>query len=204
MTEFSVFDRTASRYVFSVFPLMAIGAAGLLPSLPERLRRPALSLVAKGPAWLAGAILVVLIIPLPAILLDFALAVSIIGSILILMTSLFIHAPLEFSTFPTVLLITTMLRLGLNVASTRAVLMFGHTGPDAAGKVIESFASFLIGGNFAVGIIVFAIPAFALCMALEWLYGLAKGRDTYRLNDAISSLSQFGISHAHFIDKVWN
>ena len=103
------------------------------------------------------AILVVLIIPLPAILLDFALAISITGSILILMTSLFIHAPLEFSTFPTVLLISTMLRLALNLASTRLILSHGHEGSAAAGHVIEAFGNFVMAGNFVIGVIVFTI-----------------------------------------------
>jgi flagellar biosynthesis protein FlhA len=102
-------------------------------------------------------ILVVLIIPLPAILLDFALAISITGSILILMTSLFIHAPLEFSTFPTVLLIATMLRLSLNLASTRLILAHGHEGSSAAGHVIEAFGNFVMAGNFVIGLIVFTI-----------------------------------------------
>src|SRR5450631_935655 len=96
-------------------------------------------------------ILVVLILPLPPILLDLALAISIIISVLILMTALFIHAPLEFSSFPTVLLIATMLRLALNLASTRLILAHGHEGTDAAGHVIEAF------GNFVIGIIVFTI-----------------------------------------------
>ena len=82
-------------------------------------------------------ILVILILPLPPILLDMALAVSIILSILILMTALFIQTPLEFSAFPTVLLIATMLRLSLNLASTRLILSHGHEGPAAAGHVIE-------------------------------------------------------------------
>jgi len=93
------------------------------------------------------AILVVLILPLPPLLLDFALAVSITFSVLILMTSLFIHAPLEFSAFPTVLLIATMLRLALNLASTRLILARGHEGTDAAGHVIEAFGRFVMGGN---------------------------------------------------------
>ena len=103
------------------------------------------------------AILVVLILPLPPLLLDFALAVSITFSVLILMTSLFIHAPLEFSAFPTVLLIATMLRLALNLASTRLILARGHEGTDAAGHVIEAFGRFVMGGNFVIGIIVFTI-----------------------------------------------
>jgi flagellar biosynthesis protein FlhA len=103
------------------------------------------------------AILVVLIMPLPPIVLDMLLAVSIILSILILMTSLFIQAPLEFSSFPTVLLISTMLRLALNLASTRLILSHGHEGTAAAGHVIEAFGNFVMGGNFIIGVIVFII-----------------------------------------------
>jgi flagellar biosynthesis protein FlhA len=103
------------------------------------------------------AILVVLILPLPAILLDFALAISITLSVLILMTALFIQAPLEFSAFPTVLLISTMLRLALNLASTRLILSRGHEGTAAAGHVIEAFGNFVMSGNFVIGIIVFTI-----------------------------------------------
>lgn len=102
-------------------------------------------------------ILVVLILPLPSIILDLFLAISITLSILILMTSLFIQAPLEFSSFPTVLLIATMLRLSLNLASTRLILSHGHEGSAAAGHVIEAFGNFVMGGNFVIGIIVFAI-----------------------------------------------
>ena len=103
------------------------------------------------------AILVMLILPLPALLLDFSLAISITFSVLILMTSLFIQAPLEFSAFPTVLLIATMLRLALNLASTRLILAHGHEGSGAAGHVIEAFGHFVMGGNFVIGIIVFTI-----------------------------------------------
>ena len=102
-------------------------------------------------------ILVILILPLPPILLDMALAVSIILSILILMTALFIQTPLEFSAFPTVLLIATMLRLSLNLASTRLILSHGHEGGAAAGHVIEAFGNFVMSGNFVIGIIVFTI-----------------------------------------------
>src|ERR1700674_1926408 len=89
-------------------------------------------------------ILVVLILPLPPVLLDLFLACSIILSVLILMTSLFIHTPLEFSAFPTVLLIATMLRLALNLASTRLILALGHEGTSAAGHVIEAFGNFVM------------------------------------------------------------
>jgi flagellar biosynthesis protein FlhA len=102
-------------------------------------------------------ILVVLILPLPSMLLDLFLAISITLSMLILMTALFIQAPLEFSSFPTILLISTMLRLSLNLASTRLILSHGHEGTDAAGHVIEAFGNFVMGGNFVIGIIVFAI-----------------------------------------------
>src|SRR6476469_1729129 len=102
-------------------------------------------------------ILVVLILPLPPLLLDLALAISITLSILILMTSLFIHTPLEFSAFPTILLISTMLRLSLNLASSRLILAHGHEGTSAAGHVIEAFGNFVMSGNFVIGIIVFTI-----------------------------------------------
>jgi flagellar biosynthesis protein FlhA len=102
-------------------------------------------------------ILVVLILPLPSVFLDMFLAVSIILSVLILMTALFIQAPLEFSSFPTVLLISTMLRLALNLASTKLILSRGHEGTAAAGHVIEAFGNFVMGGNFVIGIIVFTI-----------------------------------------------
>ena len=74
-----------------------------------------------------------------------------------LLVSLYTIKPLDFAAFPTVLLMTTLLRLSLNVASTRVVLLRGHTGADAAGKVIEAFGQFLVGGNYAVGLVVFAI-----------------------------------------------
>jgi len=118
------------------------------------------SLLKRGDLALAFGILtilVVLILPLPALVLDLFLAISITLSILILMTALFIQAPLEFSAFPTVLLISTMLRLSLNLASTRLILTHGHEGTSAAGHVIEAFGNFVMGGNFVIGIIVFAI-----------------------------------------------
>ena len=102
-------------------------------------------------------ILTILIVPLPPFLLDLFLAASIILSVLILMVSLFISAPLEFTIFPTILLIATMLRLALNLASTRLILANGHTGTNAAGHVIEAFGQFVMAGNFVIGIIVFAI-----------------------------------------------
>jgi flagellar biosynthesis protein FlhA len=102
-------------------------------------------------------IMVILILPMPAMLLDFMLAVSIIFSVLIMMTALFIQTPLEFTAFPTILLISTMLRLALNLASTRLILSHGHEGTDAAGHVIQAFGGFVMGGNFVIGIIVFGI-----------------------------------------------
>ena len=103
------------------------------------------------------AILVVLILPLPGLLLDLCLAVSITLAVLILLTALFIEKPLEFSAFPTVLLIATILRLALNLASTRLILAHGHEGADAAGHVIEAFGRFIMQGSVVIGVIVFAI-----------------------------------------------
>src|ERR1700760_4075713 len=103
------------------------------------------------------AILIVLILPLPTWMLDVFLAFSLSLSILILMTCVFIKKPLEFSSFPAVLLITTMMRLALNLASTRLILGNGASGTDAAGYVIQAFGHLIMGGNFVIGIIVFAI-----------------------------------------------
>ena len=103
------------------------------------------------------AILVVLFLPMPPWLLDISLSISITFAVLILMTSLFIDKPLDFSSFPTVLLLATLLRLSLNLASTRLILSEGHTGTNAAGNVIEAFGGFVMGGNFVIGIIVFSI-----------------------------------------------
>ena len=119
-----------------------------------------MSALRRGDTGLAVGVLVILtlmILPMPPIMLDMFLAVSIIFSVLVLMTGLFIQRPLEFSSFPTVLLIATMLRLGLNIASTRLILANGHEGTSAAGNVIQSFGNLVMGGNFVIGIIVFAI-----------------------------------------------
>ncbi len=102
-------------------------------------------------------ILTVLIMPMPRWMLDFALALSITFSVLILMTVMFINRALDFSSFPTILLLATVLRLALNLASTRLILSDGHEGTAAAGSVIEAFGGFVMGGNFVIGIIVFAI-----------------------------------------------
>ncbi|ADU12287.1 flagellar biosynthesis protein FlhA [Asticcacaulis excentricus] len=102
-------------------------------------------------------IIVFLIIPIPAILLDLLLSISIATSVLILMTAILIKKPLEFSAFPTVLLITTLFRLALNVASTRLILSHGHEGHAAAGATIQAFGQLIMQGNFIIGLIVFAI-----------------------------------------------
>ncbi|HXV07162.1 MAG TPA: FHIPEP family type III secretion protein, partial [Burkholderiales bacterium] len=92
-------------------------------------------------------ILAMMVLPLPPIALDLLFSFNIALSMLVLLLALYVLKPLDFSLFPTVLLLTTLLRLSLNVASTRVVLLHGHTGPDAAGKVIEAFGHFLVGGN---------------------------------------------------------
>ncbi|SPE19406.1 putative flagellar export pore protein [Burkholderiales bacterium] len=102
-------------------------------------------------------ILAMMVLPLPAFALDLLFTFNIALALIVLMVSAYTRRPLDFAAFPTVLLLTTLMRLSLNVASTRVVLTSGHTGSAAAGKVIESFGHFVIGGNFAVGLIVFAI-----------------------------------------------
>ena len=111
---------------------------------------------------LAGPILIcmilgMMILPLPPFLLDLLFTFNIALSVMVLLVSMYTTKPLDFAAFPSVLLFSTLLRLSLNVASTRVVLLEGHTGPGAAGQVIESFGHFLVGGNFAVGIVVFVI-----------------------------------------------
>lgn len=102
-------------------------------------------------------IIMLLIVPIPSMLLDLLLAISIVGSVLILMTALMMKKPLDFAIFPTVLLVATLYRLGLNLATTRLVLSHGHEGHDAAGQVIQAFGNLMMGGSFIIGIIIFAI-----------------------------------------------
>ena len=114
----------------------------------------------QGDLLLAGGVvmtLFVMLVPLPTIILDVLLAFSISFSLVILITSMFMTSPLEFSIFPSVLLVTTLLRLALNVASTRLILLHGDQGTGAAGKVIQAFGEFVVGGNFAIGAVIFLI-----------------------------------------------
>ena len=120
--------------------------------LPRRL-----DMVALAAPLLVIMIIGMMMLPLPPLLLDLLFTFNIALSVIIMLVAFYTLRPLQFSAFPTILLITTLLRLSLNVASARVVLMEGHTGPDAAGQVIEAFGHFLIGGTYAVGIIVFAI-----------------------------------------------
>ena len=103
------------------------------------------------------AILIVMIIPIPTFLLDILLSFSITFSIIILLMSMYVLKPLHFSVFPSVLLIATLLRLSLNVASTRLILLHGNEGTAAAGQVIKAFGTFVVGGNYVVGLIVFTV-----------------------------------------------
>ena len=132
--------------------LRGAAPAGVLAAISDYLRNGEVALAAG-----ILAILVVLLLPLPPWLLDVSLSFSITFSILILMTSIFTRKPLEFSSFPIVLLISTMLRVALNLASTRLILSNGSEGTDAAGNVIQSFGRLITQGNFVIGIIVFAI-----------------------------------------------
>src|SRR5690348_2901276 len=102
-------------------------------------------------------IIVLLIVPIAPFFLDLLLACSITSAVLILMTSLLIKKPLEFTAFPTVLLMATLFRLGLNIASTRLILGHGHEGTDGAGHIIQAFGELMMHGNFVIGLIVFAI-----------------------------------------------
>jgi flagellar biosynthesis protein FlhA len=114
----------------------------------------------RGDVWLGiglMVILTVLVLPIPAIVVDFGLAISITFAVTILMTVLFIGKPLEFSSFPTVLLLATLLRLSMNLGTTRLVLTRGNEGTDAAGHVVQAFASLVMGGDFIIGVIVFGI-----------------------------------------------
>ncbi|MFP4076324.1 MAG: FHIPEP family type III secretion protein, partial [Halochromatium sp.] len=111
---------------------------------------------------LAGPVLILMILGmmilrLPPFMLDLLFTFNIALAVMVLLVSMFTQKPLDFAAFPAVLLFTTLLRLSLNVASTRVILMEGHQGGDSAGKVIQAFGEFLVGGNFAVGLVVFLI-----------------------------------------------
>ena len=108
-------------------------------------------------AALVLGVLAILLTPIPALGMDMLLAISIITSVLVLVTALLVQRPLEFTSFPAVLLLTTLFRLSLNVASTRLILTHGHNGDDSAGQVIKAFGDFVMGGNFIIGVIVFII-----------------------------------------------
>jgi len=130
--------------------------AGRMPWLGEAARR--LSFGSDiGLALGVVALLSVLVVPLPTMLLDVGLAISIVISVLMLMVSLFLIRPLDFTSFPTLLLLTTLLRLSLNVATTRLILSNGHEGPEAAGHVVAAFGGFLMGGDVIIGLIIFSI-----------------------------------------------
>ena len=101
--------------------------------------------------------LAMIVLPLPAMALDILFTVSIALAIMVIMASIYANRPLDFGVFPTVLLLATLLRLALNVASTRVVLINGHTGTGSAGRVIEAFGEFVVGGSYAVGLVLFTI-----------------------------------------------
>ena len=123
--------------------------------LPAFLQR--VPLITLGAPLLVLMVLAMVVVPLPPIALDMLFTFNITLSIAVILGVIYVARPLDFGVFPTVLLVATLLRLALNIASTRVVLLEGHTGTGAAGKVIESFGNFVIGGNYAVGIVVFAI-----------------------------------------------
>ena len=134
----------------------AVAEQGFLPALTARLRKfsPGSDI---GLALGVVMLLSVLVLPLPTMLLDFGLALSITSGVLVLMVALFLNRPLDFSSFPTLLLLTTLLRLSLNVAITRLILSHGNEGPLAAGHVVAAFGGFLMGGDVVIGLIIFSI-----------------------------------------------
>jgi len=122
--------------------------------------RDALGWVMRGEVMMALGVIgviMLLILPVPKMLLDLLLAISLVSSVLILMTAVMMKRPLDFAIFPTVLLVSTLFRLGLNLASTRLILTHGHEGHDSAGQVINAFGQLMMGGNFIIGVIIFAI-----------------------------------------------
>jgi len=122
--------------------------------------RDALGWLLRGDVGLAVgviAVIMLLILPIPKMLLDLLLAISLVSSVLILMTAVMMKRPLDFAIFPTVLLVSTLYRLGLNLASTRLILTHGQEGHDSAGQVINAFGELMMGGNFIIGVIIFAI-----------------------------------------------
>ena len=135
--------------------------AGVADLLPAGMSATSLSQYAPGSdvglALGVVALLSVLVLPLPTILLDFGLAMSITAAVLVLMVALFLNRPLDFSSFPTLLLLTTLLRLSLNVATTRLILSHGNEGMLAAGHVVAAFGGFLMGGDVTIGLIIFSI-----------------------------------------------
>ena len=134
----------------------AAGTVTLLPALTARLRQYAPG-SDVGLAFGVVCLLSVLVLPLPTLLLDFGLALSITAAVLVLMVALFLRRPLDFTSFPTLLLLTTLLRLSLNVATTRLILSHGNEGPLAAGHVVAAFGGFLMGGDVVIGLILFSI-----------------------------------------------
>ncbi len=122
--------------------------------------REALGWLMRGEVGMAVgviAVIMLLIVPVPKMLLDLLLAISLVSSVLILMTAVMMKRPLDFAIFPTVLLVSTLYRLGLNLASTRLILSNGQEGHDSAGKIIQAFGELMMGGNFIIGVIIFAI-----------------------------------------------
>jgi flagellar biosynthesis protein FlhA len=127
--------------------MAATGTKGIMTEVSRGLGVPLLLLV----------MLAMMMVPLPPLALDTLFTFNIALSIAILLTAVYVGRPLDFGVFPTILLIVTLLRLALNIASTRVVLLYGHTGTGAAGKVIEAFGDFVVGGNYAVGLVIFSI-----------------------------------------------
>ena len=144
--------------------MAAIQHKGLFANLNRGLGVPILLLV----------MLAMIMVPLPPIALDTLFTFNIALSVAILLTVIYVARPLEFGVFPTILLVVTLLRLALNIASTRVVLLEGHTGSNAAGNVIEAFGNFVVGGNYAVGLVIFAILASVMLGSASVAVGIVR------------------------------
>ena len=135
--------------------------AGAVAPSPLRLTpQLMLSWLARGDVAMAlgvMGIVLLLVLPIAAPIIDVLLSLSLMSAVLILMTALLIKKPLEFTAFPTVLLVATLYRLGLNIASTRLILTHGHEGGDPAGMIIQGFGTLMMGGNYVIGVVVFII-----------------------------------------------
>jgi flagellar biosynthesis component FlhA len=181
-----------------------VATQSFLPALTARLRQYA---PGSDVGLALGVILLlsVLVLPLPTLLLDLGLALSITSAVLVLMVALFLNRPLDFTSFPTLLLLTTLLRLSLNVAVTRLILSHGNEGPLAAGHVVAAFGGFLMGGDVVIGLIIFSnhiLVARPTCYAMIGVTGAFR---CHLMTDSFRELATGACQvRSSFQGKGWN